>query len=129
MADIVALRKGRDLVSLLLDDDIGCCHECLCGEAAAEIERLRIGQAVIAKQVGFYKPETPDFEFVRVPLGILRRALHCVPPPYPEDGGAALSIHKRESEPIARLAPYLLPLLAAVPVAIAVLALIYGGAE
>ena len=51
-----------------------------------EIARLRIGQAVIAKQVGFYKPETPDFEFVSVPLGILRRALNCVPPPYPEDG-------------------------------------------
>jgi hypothetical protein len=41
---------------------------------------------VIAKQVGFYKPETPDFEFVSVPLGILRRALRCDPPPYPEDG-------------------------------------------
>lgn len=57
----------------------------LCNEAADLIERLRIGQAVIAKQVGYYKPETPDFEFVRVPLGILRRSLHCVPPPYPED--------------------------------------------
>lgn len=50
-----------------------------------EIERLKIGQAVIAKQVGFYKPETPDYEFVQVPLGILRRALRCDPPPYPED--------------------------------------------
>ncbi|MDE2100305.1 MAG: hypothetical protein KGL39_23845 [Patescibacteria group bacterium] len=55
-------------------------------EAANEIERLSIGHAVIAKQVGFYKPETPDFEFVRVPLGILRRAFRCDPPPYPEDG-------------------------------------------
>lgn len=53
--------------------------------AIKEVERLRIGQAVIVKQIGFYKPETPDFEFVRVPLGILRRAVRCDPPPYPED--------------------------------------------
>jgi hypothetical protein len=63
--------------------DKGCCGR---GDFEAEIERLRIGQAVIAKQVGYYKPDTPDFEFVRVPLGILRRALRCDPPPYPEDG-------------------------------------------
>lgn len=60
-------------------------HGPLCGRAADEIGRLQIGQAVIAKQVGYYKPETPDFEFVRVPLGILRRALRCDPPPYPEE--------------------------------------------
>lgn len=61
----------------------------------SEIERLHIGQAVIAKQVGFYKPDTPNFEFVKVPLGILRRALHCVPPPYPEDGFAPLTPAQR----------------------------------
>ncbi len=57
-------------------------------DMADEIERLKIGQAVIAEQVGYYKPETPDFEMVTVPLGILRRALHCFALPYPEDGGA-----------------------------------------
>lgn len=67
-----------------------------CERFRAEIERLKIGQAVIAKQVGFYKPEKPDFEFVSVPLGILRRALRCDPPPYPEDGVCAQSIRREQ---------------------------------
>jgi adenylosuccinate synthase len=38
--DIAALRQGRSLADLLLDDEIGCTHQCLCGEAADELKRL-----------------------------------------------------------------------------------------
>jgi hypothetical protein len=40
-AQVEAARAGRDLISLLRDEEIGCSHECLCEQAAAEIARLR----------------------------------------------------------------------------------------
>lgn len=40
MASTKELRGDRGIVSLLRDGEIGCCHECLCEQAASEIEKL-----------------------------------------------------------------------------------------
>lgn len=41
MADLILeRRKGKTLVELLDDNEIGCCHQCLCSAAADRIEQL-----------------------------------------------------------------------------------------
>lgn len=39
-AKVSKQREDKSIVELLRNDDIGCPHECLCEEAATEIERL-----------------------------------------------------------------------------------------
>jgi hypothetical protein len=47
------------------------------GRLRAEVARLNNCHRIVAKQVGFYKPELPDFTKVEIHLGVLRAAERC----------------------------------------------------
>jgi hypothetical protein len=46
-------------------------------ELKAEIARLQNCHRIIAKQVGFYKPDLPDCTEITIYLGVLRAAERC----------------------------------------------------
>lgn len=90
---LTKLREHEALFSTLI-------HGPLCGRAADEIEHLRKCHRIVARQVGFYKPELPDYHKVEIHLGVLRAAERCAgQAPWEVDDAHSRPLRKEETKP------------------------------